>query len=88
MPDPGGQPHLSEQQIPFKNKLMSLDATVIDLCASVFDWAQFRRTKGAVNLMWVRWRWRSQGVQCRLLGWSLRSILERENPKSGRREES
>jgi hypothetical protein len=34
----------------FKNKLMSLDATVIDLCASVFDWAQFRRAKGAVKL--------------------------------------
>jgi hypothetical protein len=34
----------------FKNKLMSLDATVIDLCAAVFDWAQFRRTKGAVKL--------------------------------------
>ena len=34
----------------FKNKLMSLDATVIDLCALVFDWAQFRRTKGAVKL--------------------------------------
>jgi Transposase DDE domain/Domain of unknown function (DUF4372) len=34
----------------FKNKLMSWDATVIDLCASVFDWAQFRRTKGAVKL--------------------------------------
>ena len=29
---------------------MSLDATVIDLCALVFDWAQFRRTKGAVKL--------------------------------------
>ena len=34
----------------FKNKLMSLDATVIDLCTSVFDWAQFRRAKGAVKL--------------------------------------
>lgn len=34
----------------FKNKLQSLDATVIDLCATVFDWAQFRRTKGAVKL--------------------------------------
>ena len=31
-------------------KLMSLDATVIDLCAEVFDWAQFRTTKGAVKL--------------------------------------
>lgn len=34
----------------FKHKLLSLDATTIDLCASVFDWAQFRRTKGAVKL--------------------------------------
>jgi Transposase DDE domain/Domain of unknown function (DUF4372) len=34
----------------FKNKLLSLDATVIALCVSVFDWAQFRRTKGAVKL--------------------------------------
>ena len=25
----------------FKNKLLSLDATVIDLCASLYDWAQF-----------------------------------------------
>jgi Transposase DDE domain/Domain of unknown function (DUF4372) len=34
----------------FKNPLVSLDATVIDLCAEVFDWARFRRTKGAVKL--------------------------------------
>jgi Transposase DDE domain len=34
----------------FKNKLYSLDATVIDLCVSVFDWAKFRRTKGAIKL--------------------------------------
>lgn len=34
----------------FKNKLLSLDASVIDLCASLFDWAQFQRTKGAVKL--------------------------------------
>jgi len=34
----------------FKNKLMSLDSTTIDLCAKVFDWAKFRRTKGAVKL--------------------------------------
>jgi Transposase DDE domain/Domain of unknown function (DUF4372) len=31
-------------------KLLSLDATVIDLCAAMFDWAQFRTTKGAVKL--------------------------------------
>jgi hypothetical protein len=34
----------------FKNKLFSLDGTVIELCASVFDWAQYQRTKGAVKL--------------------------------------
>ncbi len=34
----------------FKHKLVSLDSTVIDLCVSVFDWAKFRRTKGAVKL--------------------------------------
>ena len=34
----------------FKNKLLSIDASVIELCASVFDWAKFRRTKGAVKL--------------------------------------
>lgn len=34
----------------FKNKLLSLDATVIELCASMFDWAKFRQTKGAVKL--------------------------------------
>lgn len=34
----------------FKNKLLSLDATTIELCASLFDWAKFRQTKGAVKL--------------------------------------
>ena len=34
----------------FKHKLVSLDSTVIDLCLSLFDWAKFRRTKGAVKL--------------------------------------
>jgi hypothetical protein len=34
----------------FKNKLLSLDATIIDLCAETFEWAAFRRTKGAVKL--------------------------------------
>jgi hypothetical protein len=34
----------------FKNKLMSLDSTSIDLCASIFDWAQYKRTKGAVKV--------------------------------------
>lgn len=34
----------------FKNKLLTLDATVIDLCAEMFAWAAFRRAKGAVKL--------------------------------------
>jgi hypothetical protein len=34
----------------FKNKLYSLDASTIDLCLSVFPWAKFCTTKGAVKL--------------------------------------
>lgn len=34
----------------FKNQLLSIDASTIELCAQVFDWAKFRRTKGAVKL--------------------------------------
>ena len=34
----------------FKNKLHSLDATVIDLCLSMFPWAKFRRAKGALKV--------------------------------------
>jgi hypothetical protein len=34
----------------FKNKLQSLDSTTIDLCAEVYDWAKYKRTKGAVKL--------------------------------------
>jgi Transposase DDE domain/Domain of unknown function (DUF4372) len=39
-----------EKKFRFKNKLFSLDATVIELCASLFEWAKFRQTKGAVKL--------------------------------------
>jgi hypothetical protein len=39
-----------QRKFRFKNKLISMDATVIDLCATVFDWALYRRTKGAVKL--------------------------------------
>lgn len=34
----------------FKNKLLSMDSTIIDLCVSMFDWARWRRCKGAVKL--------------------------------------
>ena len=34
----------------FKNSLYSLDASTIDLCLSVFPWADFRTTKAAIKL--------------------------------------
>jgi hypothetical protein len=34
----------------FKNKLVSLDSTSIELCAEVYDWAHYKRAKGAVKL--------------------------------------
>lgn len=34
----------------FKNKLYSLDATTISLCASMFDWAKYKRKKGGVKV--------------------------------------
>jgi hypothetical protein len=34
----------------FNNRLLTLDATIIELCASLFDWAKFRQTRGAVKL--------------------------------------
>ncbi len=34
----------------FKNTLVSLDSSTIDLSLALFDWAKFRRTKGAVKL--------------------------------------
>jgi len=34
----------------FKNPLYSIDNTIIALCLSLYDWAKFRATKGAVKL--------------------------------------
>lgn len=34
----------------FRNRLLSLDATVITLCSSIFDWAKYRASKGAIKL--------------------------------------
>ena len=39
-----------KRKFKFKNPLYSIDSSVIDLCLKVFDWAHFRRTKGAVKL--------------------------------------
>jgi Domain of unknown function (DUF4372)/Transposase DDE domain len=34
----------------FRNPLMSIDATLIDLCATMFDWAKYQQGKGAAKL--------------------------------------
>jgi uncharacterized protein DUF4372/DDE family transposase len=39
-----------QKKFRFRNKLLSLDASLIELCVTLFDWAKFRQTKGAVKL--------------------------------------
>ena len=39
-----------QRRFRFKHKLLSLDSTVIPLCLEAFDWAHYKRTKGAVKL--------------------------------------
>jgi hypothetical protein len=34
----------------FKNRLLTMDSTTVELCASMFDWAHWRQTKGAIKL--------------------------------------
>ena len=41
---------VGKRKFKFKNKLFSIDSTIIDLCLEMFDWAHFRRKKGAVKL--------------------------------------
>lgn len=44
------QPLAPKHKFKFKNKLFSLDATVVSLCLSLFPWASFRRTKAGLKL--------------------------------------
>jgi len=44
------QPLAPKHKFKFKNKLYSLDATVVSLCLSLFSWASFRRTKAGLKL--------------------------------------
>ena len=44
------QPVAGKHSFRFHNKLYSMDASTIDLCLSVFPWAEFRRTKAAIKL--------------------------------------
>jgi hypothetical protein len=41
---------LGKSKFHFKNKLVSLDSSTIDLCLEMFNWAHFRRAKGAIKL--------------------------------------
>ena len=34
----------------FKNRLLSIDSTTVELCANMFDWAKWRQAKGALKL--------------------------------------
>src|SRR5215472_4131969 len=34
----------------FKNRLLTMDSTIVELCAGMFDWARWRQTKGAIKL--------------------------------------
>jgi hypothetical protein len=74
------------EALSFQNKLYSLDATVIDLCLSAFDWAKFRR-KGAIKLhlllrstaaclLWGNHRWQDHEIRvARTLEWPPGSIV-------------
>ena len=44
------QPLAGKHAFRFHNKLYSMDASTIDLCLSVFPWAEFRQTKGAIKI--------------------------------------
>jgi hypothetical protein len=44
------QVNIRKSKFRFKNPLVSLDSSFIDLCLEVFDWAHYRRTKGAIKL--------------------------------------
>jgi hypothetical protein len=39
-----------QKKFRFKNRLLSMDSTTVELCASMFDWAHWRHTKGAIKL--------------------------------------
>jgi len=41
---------VGKKKFRFKNKLLSLDSTSIDLCATLYDWAKYKRTKGAAKV--------------------------------------
>ena len=41
---------IKDRRFKFKVPIKSIDSTTISLCLSLFDWAQFRQTKGGIKL--------------------------------------
>jgi len=46
----GQQAGFKQVKFKIKSKILLLDATTISLCLSLFDWAKYRRQKGAVKM--------------------------------------
>lgn len=44
------RPIAPKHRFKFKNRLYSMDATLVSVCLSVFPWAKFRRAKGGIRL--------------------------------------
>lgn len=40
----------TQRKFKFKHKLLSLDSSMVELCAETFDWARYKRSKGALKL--------------------------------------
>jgi hypothetical protein len=47
---PEGRTRGWKKKFRFKNRLLTLDSTTVELCASMFDWVHWRQTKGAIKL--------------------------------------
>jgi len=45
-----GMAHFKQTRFKIKCKILLLDSTTISLCLSLFDWAKFRKKKGAIKL--------------------------------------
>ena len=45
-----GMANFGQTRFRIKSKILLLDATTISLCLSLFDWAVFRKRKGAIKL--------------------------------------
>ena len=46
----GQHPKLKQKKFKIKSKIFLLDSTTITLCLSVFNWAKYKTTKGAIKL--------------------------------------